>query len=538
MNRWKRLVNMAVAHIRRHADEANFEIVFRYQNTEIGIDRVFNFQRNISETVGSTLNRIKTNIEKEHNKKLRKSKKDKSAPSTSGSNNIEVDLLIEKNESTTWLELLEKMNDNNFKESKLRVCGQDFKIAYNYPYVSQLTMPSIILVDFDCYPAKFEVTFTERNKCSFEWYRGLPSENKNDSDIVWSKCEQNGFFYHVQKSDLRHKLKVIIKSVQICSKSQLIFQNSSQSVQFVCIPKSETLVGPKVEAVSNCLVEAGPGYNAFEEKQKFTPTRLDGAQFRVMSYNLLADYYADSEKSRTELFPYCPPFALAIDYRKLLFIREILGYHADICCFQEVDAKVFDLDLTICLGNDGMEGLLQKKGSTSEGVATFYHRDKFSLVQSYGFNLGENIPKQPYFQELYEKIKGNEKLCERMLALSTALQVTVLKSKVNDQYLIVANTHLYFHPDADHIRLLQIGFFMLYVKHIYRSTIADLNLSEQQMSIIFCGDFNSVPECGIYKLMTEQFVPDDFIDFQSSECSFVCFSQYFPHFNLFSFLLL
>lgn len=294
-------------------------------------------------------------------------------------------------------------------------------------------------------------------------------------------------------------------------------------------------MGPKVEVVSNCLVEAGPGYNAFEEKQKFTPTRLDGAQFRVMSYNLLADYYADSEKSRTELFPYCPPFALAIDYRKLLFIREILGYHADICCFQEVDGKVFDLDLTLCLGNDGMEGLLQKKGSTSEGVATFYHRDKFSLVQSYGFNLGENIPKQPYFQELYDKIKGNEKLCERMLALSTALQVTVLKSKVNDQYLIVANTHLYFHPDADHIRLLQIGFFMLFVKHIYQSTIADLNLSEQQMSIIFCGDFNSVPECGIYKLMTEQFVPDDFIDFQSSECSFVCFIQYSPHFYFFSF---
>lgn len=95
-------------------------------------------------------------------------------------------------------------------------------------------------------------------------------------------------------------------------------------------------------------------------------------------------------------------------------------------------------------------------------------------------------------------------------------QVTVLKSKSLEKYLIVANTHLYFHPDADHIRLLQIGFFMLYVKHIWHKTIDDLKLNEQQISIIFCGDFNSVPECGIYKLMTEKFVPDDFIDFQSS----------------------
>lgn len=294
-------------------------------------------------------------------------------------------------------------------------------------------------------------------------------------------------------------------------------------MQFACIPKSDTKDGPKVEIISNCLVEAGPGYDPFEEKHMFTPTRLEESQFRVVSYNLLADYYADSDFSRTELFSYCPPFALAIDYRKLLFIREILGYHADICCFQEVDSKVFDLDLTLCLGNDGMDGLLQKKGSTAEGVATFYHRDKFSLVQSYGFNLADEMTKQPYFEELYEKIKPNQKLCERMLGLSTALQVTVLESKSNGQYLIVANTHLYFHPDSDHIRLMQIGFFMTYVKYIYHKTIAELKLNEQQISIIFCGDFNSVPECGIYKLMTEKLVPDDFIDFQSSKCS--TFSQ-------------
>lgn len=146
-----------------------------------------------------------------------------------------------------------------------------------------------------------------------------------------------------------------------------------------------------MEIISNCLVEAGPGYNAFEEKQKFTPTRLDGAQFRVMSYNLLADYYADSDFSRTQLFPYYPPFALAIDYRKLLFIREILGYHADICCLQEVDAKVFDLDLTLCLGNDGMDGWLQKKGSTAEGKAAFKSFVKSKMNHSKSVRLHEYL---------------------------------------------------------------------------------------------------------------------------------------------------
>ncbi|XP_031627621.1 2',5'-phosphodiesterase 12 [Contarinia nasturtii] len=497
MLRWNRIVNMGVAHIRRStADAARFELVFRYQNPVVGIDRVFNLQRDVNESIRSTLTRIKTNVEKEHGKKLKKRKKPKKgeaeSETTPHSNPVEIELLMDKCETTTWSEIFANVDEHEFKESKLKVCDQEFTVAYNYPYVQELTMPSTILVGFDCYPAIFKVEFTEREKCLFEWYRGKPSPNENSPITDWDKCEEDGFFYRVKVSDLNHKLK------------------------FVCTPKCNDKIGPTVELISNCVVEAGPGCDAFENKQKFTPTRLEGTKFRVVSYNLLADYYADSDFSRTELFPYCPPFALAIDYRKHLFIREIRGYNADICCLQEVDSKIFDLDLKLCLGNDGLEGILQKKGTTQEGVATFYNRNKFDLVQSLGFNLSDDLSTKPYFNELYEKIKNNEKLCERMVSLSTALQVTVLKSKANGQILIVANTHLYFHPDADHIRLLQIGFFMLYVKHVYERIIAEQSLNENQVSVIFCGDFNSVPECGIYKLMTEKFVPDDFIDFQSN----------------------
>lgn len=180
-----------------------------------------------------------------------------------------------------------------------------------------------------------------------------------------------------------------------------------------------------MEAVSKCIVDAGPGYNAFETKQMFTPTKLPttGNQFRVVSYNLLADYYSDSDFSRTELFPYCPPYALAIDYRKQLFLREIRGYHADLICMQEVDEKIFDIDLTILLGQDGLKGCYKKKGDASEGLATFYDETKFSLVRSYGFNLADELDSLPCFTKLFKKVKKNKKLTERMLALGTALQV-------------------------------------------------------------------------------------------------------------------
>ena len=47
--------------------------------------------------------------------------------------------------------------------------------------------------------------------------------------------------------------------------------------------------------------------------------------YRVVSYNILADLYADSDFTRSVLHPYCPPYALHIDYRKQLIVKEIMG---------------------------------------------------------------------------------------------------------------------------------------------------------------------------------------------------------------------
>lgn len=192
----------------------------------------------------------------------------------------------------------------------------------------------------------------------------------------------------------------------------------------VCLPRNRDKIGSAVEAISQNIVQSGPLQDPFKEKHAVTAKRLENnQQFRVVSYNLLADYYCDSDYSRKELFPYCPAYALEIDYRKLLFMHEMLGYNADIYCLQEVDAKVFDLDLTLYFGDDGLDGIMQKKGSNAEGIATFYRRNKFDLVDNFGINLNEQMEERPYFVELYDKIKKNTKLCKRMLSLATAVQV-------------------------------------------------------------------------------------------------------------------
>lgn len=72
-----------------------------------------------------------------------------------------------------------------------------------------------------------------------------------------------------------------------------------------------------------------------------------------------------------------------------------------------------------------------------------------------------------YLQHIWDAVKDNVPLKERLLDRSTVASATFLESCDNEQELIiVGNTHLYFHPDADHIRLLQGGIVIYWLKNI------------------------------------------------------------------------
>lgn len=321
----------------------------------------------------------------------------------------------------------------------------------------------------------------------------MPANNREDQ-IEWEEIGR-GFSFLVRQDDIGFRLKL------------------------KAIPRSAdgTKEGPAVESIAKNEIQAGPGICPFETRHLFTMDRLSGKSLRVASYNLLADYYADTEDGRTKLFNYCPEYAIKIDYRKQLLLKEILGYNADIFCFQEVDFKVFDGDMIPFLGAQKMTGVHNKKGTTPEGVSTFYRTDRFELhAEHHGMNIGETVKSHPAAEDLWRKLQSNEKLVDRLTDLATTLQVVILQSKEFPQkFVTVANTHLYFHPDADHIRLLQIGISMILVQDIIEK-FKKQSTEPRDVSLIFCGDFNSTPECGIYKLMTENFVPENFIDWSSN----------------------
>ena len=53
--------------------------------------------------------------------------------------------------------------------------------------------------------------------------------------------------------------------------------------------------------------------------------------FIVLSYNVLSDLYETSD-----IYNYCPPWALSWPYRRQNFLREIVGYQEDTLWLQEV----------------------------------------------------------------------------------------------------------------------------------------------------------------------------------------------------------
>ncbi|RZF41869.1 hypothetical protein LSTR_LSTR005331 [Laodelphax striatellus] len=470
-----------------------FQVSFLFKNETLNIERECNFNRKLDERVGDFLNRVKVNIDKLKSSK-RKNKKQK----------VLTDLELDSSVSSAGLFQDGTLIDSEticrdaifcYKSAKnlsLNINDVQYSVSINAPWVNELCLPSSMLAGFFIYPSKFNVLFSEQKDCSFTWFRKKCKQAPKSDDPGWQKVGE-GFVYTVENEDVGYYLKL------------------------TCVPSNNELKGPEASTVSSGLIEAGPGLCPFEDRHPFTQNRLSGNEFRVMTYNILSDIYTETAEALSHLFHYCPRYALKIDYRKQLLIKEILGYNADLIFLQEVDDWFFNRDLKYVLGLTNYEGCYAQKGSTvREGVACFYSKDRFRLLHSESIILGEEIQNNPCLSELWEVIGRKEALKLRVIERHTTLQILTLESlDKSDELLVVANTHLYFHPDADHVRLIQGGIAMKYITEYIGKLKKET--PNRNVSLIFCGDFNSVPECGIYKLMTTGLVPEDYIDWNSNK---------------------
>lgn len=99
--------------------------------------------------------------------------------------------------------------------------------------------------------------------------------------------------------------------------------------------------------------------------------------------------------------------------------------------------------------------------------------------------LSDALKSRSCLQTIWEKIKDNKPLTDRLLDRSTVASATFLHSIDNpDEILIVGNTHLYFHPDADHIRLLQGGAVIYWLMEILDNMRSKVNAKTTYLLIL------------------------------------------------------
>ncbi|XP_058221904.1 carbon catabolite repressor protein 4 homolog 6 isoform X3 [Rhododendron vialii] len=99
-------------------------------------------------------------------------------------------------------------------------------------------------------------------------------------------------------------------------------------------------------------------------------------RFKVLSYNILADYLANNHRSK--LYFHIPPKMLEWEWRKRNIIFELGLWSADILCFQEID-KFQDLEEELKLR--GYSGIWKvRTGAPVDGCAIFWRVSRFKLL--------------------------------------------------------------------------------------------------------------------------------------------------------------
>ncbi|XP_051933017.1 2',5'-phosphodiesterase 12 [Hippocampus zosterae] len=486
LTRARRLLgNMEPATVRCVAGEPKMTISFRVDGSQK------HMQREQDEPLGKLLSRIACTLAKGKTKAKKAKRNAGHQQPTAAGDTPEpavVKLYVDGGEVPQTVLNAEAWRDG----AVLQLGDVRYSVRRNEPTFTTAELPASLLAGFPVCP-RLEMEFGDLDHCDFTWYKekspnssGKAAGEGSAPDAAWTEVGQTRV-YVPSNQDIGCRLKL----------------HST--------PKDRGgRHGQPGELLSVGAVEAGPGTCTFDERHAYTAKEAAWPSLRVVSYNILADVYAQTELSKTVLYPYCAPYALELDYRQSLIKKELAGYHADVVCLQEVDKGVFLDSLTPALDAFGLDGVFKLKEKQHEGLATFYRRTRFKLLSCHDITLSEALTSDAAHAELLERLSANDALREKIVKRSTALQVSVLEDLHQaGRKVCVANTHLYWHPQGGNVRLVQMAVALQHLSHVIGKVAPGAPL-------VFCGDFNSSPNSGVLQLLTEASLSRQHADWSSS----------------------
>eukprot|EP00005_Dracoamoeba_jomungandri_P009539 CAMPEP_0174266306 /NCGR_PEP_ID=MMETSP0439-20130205/29671_1 /TAXON_ID=0 /ORGANISM="Stereomyxa ramosa, Strain Chinc5" /LENGTH=739 /DNA_ID=CAMNT_0015353193 /DNA_START=28 /DNA_END=2244 /DNA_ORIENTATION=- len=263
-------------------------------------------------------------------------------------------------------------------------------------------------------------------------------------------------------------------------------------------------------------------------KRSWTSPEIED-KIRVLNYNILAEKYAVPE-----VLAYCPKRYLKWDYRKTRLQKEILDYDCDLIALQEVQAAHYKEFFEPNMLAAGFKGIFKPKSrartmkdwSTVDGCVIFYKEEKFELLDEYWIEFqGCSIKRyETDFPESFDAL--DRMITKDQIGIVLALKVKqgngASQEDEEDQVLLVVNTHIHWDPEYRDVKLLQVCILMEELEAITKNADGPTNTKYnsdahknsnvevpasnnpdryKDVPIIFCGDFNSLPDSGVYEFI-------------------------------------
>ena len=268
-------------------------------------------------------------------------------------------------------------------------------------------------------------------------------------------------------------------------------------------------------------------------------------RFRAVSYNLLHDAYATSDYARRCLYPHVALENIEYQNRELRLGLELMRYESDLLALQEISRVGYHTFFYPLCRNMEFEGIHESKmlpqhfhdsvhkpsqRAMDDGCCLLWNKKKFQYLAHRTLPLTmEFFSTCAYAQVeclklLHQKIQNYPRVREALENVTTRALLLVLKtippSKLEKgkifaraaqgsgrnptSELIVANTHLFWHPHAKHIRVLQAYMLRHALSCLWKERIREAQVQGTaipRLGVLLCGDLNSLPHGMTYDLL-------------------------------------
>ena len=176
-------------------------------------------RRSTSEKMDSFVTRIRENISKKLQKKVKNKKSKKSENQDCGSSSPETlvpELIFKLNDQIIQLKENELAQDFLMQNGlEMTIFEANFEIEVNPPMVLNVKLPESVMSGYLVYPFKMEFEYANQKDSNFTWCVSEPNlVVTKDSDSALKKTKwtkrHDGFFYMTSNEDIGRFIKLVI----------------------------------------------------------------------------------------------------------------------------------------------------------------------------------------------------------------------------------------------------------------------------------------------------------------------------------------